>query len=211
MNQYIIYGVGFLAQLLFSGRLIIQWIASERAKKVLSPTIFWKLSMIASFMLCLYGWLRHDFAIIVGQLISYYIYIWNLRSKGAWYKFNTIFRILFLYIPPVAIAFLLMDWRDTTAHLFEQKHIPLWLILFGTLGQFTFTLRFIYQWLYSRRLGESILPKTFWIISLSGSLLIIAYALIRRDPVLILGQSTGVIVYVRNLMIGWKATKNAVQ
>ncbi|MEG1648552.1 MAG: lipid-A-disaccharide synthase N-terminal domain-containing protein [Rikenellaceae bacterium] len=211
MNQYLIYGVGFLAQLLFSGRLIIQWIASERAKKVLSPTIFWKLSMIASFMLCLYGWLRHDFAIIVGQLISYYIYIWNLRSKGAWDKFNTIFRILFLYIPPVAVAFLLMDWRDTIAHLFEQKHIPLWLILFGTLGQFTFTLRFIYQWLYSRRLGESILPKTFWIISLSGSLLIIAYALIRRDPVLILGQSTGVIVYVRNLMIGWKATKNAVQ
>ena len=86
MSQYLIYVIGFLAQLLFSARLLVQWIASERARKVLSPTLFWQLSMVASFMLCIYGWLRNDFAILFGQLIAYYIYIWNLNAKGAWAK-----------------------------------------------------------------------------------------------------------------------------
>lgn len=84
MNPYLVFLIGIAAQILFSGRLLVQWIASERAKKVLSPTLFWQMSMAASFMLCVYGWLRNDFAIIAGQLISYYIYIWNLRAKKAW-------------------------------------------------------------------------------------------------------------------------------
>lgn len=207
MSHYLIYCVGFLAQILFSGRLIVQWIASERAKKVLSPVIFWQLSMLASFMLCLYGWLRNDFAIIAGQLISYYIYIWNLRSKGAWDRFNIVLRSLFLYIPVAALVWFVFDWKDTVAHLFTQENIPGWLIVFGTFGQFVFTLRFIYQWWYSRRVGESQLPINFWIISMAGSLMIIIYAVIRRDPVLILGQSTGVLVYARNIMIACKTAK----
>ena len=73
-----IYIIGFLAQLLFSARLLLQWIMSERAKKVVSPSIFWKLSLIGAWLLFIYGWLRDDFAIILGQLISYYIYILSL-------------------------------------------------------------------------------------------------------------------------------------
>lgn len=49
MSQYFIIAIGLLAQLLFSARLLVQWIASERAHKVLSPTLFWQLSMAASF------------------------------------------------------------------------------------------------------------------------------------------------------------------
>lgn len=93
MSQYFIFVVGLFAQLLFSARLLIQWIASERALTMLSPTLFWQLSMVASFLLCLYGWLRNDFTIIIGQLISYYIYIWNLKSKGSWEKLFKVARI----------------------------------------------------------------------------------------------------------------------
>lgn len=82
-----IYIIGFLAQLLFSARLLLQWIMSERAKKVVSPSIFWKLSLIGAWLLFIYGWLRDDFAIILGQLISYYIYIWNLDKKRAGGKY----------------------------------------------------------------------------------------------------------------------------
>ena len=197
MNPYLVFLIGIAAQILFSGRLLVQWIASERAKKVLSPTLFWQMSMAASFMLCVYGWLRNDFAIIAGQLISYYIYIWNLRAKKAW---DT--------MPAVAVCWFAIDWRETAEHLFQQENIPGWLIVFGTVGQFTFTLRFIYQWRYSARAGESLLPTTFWLISLLGSGMIIAYAIIRRDPVLILGQSTGFVVYLRNIMISRKAARS---
>lgn len=207
MNPYLVFLIGIAAQILFSGRLLVQWIASERAKKVLSPTLFWQMSMAASFMLCVYGWLRNDFAIIAGQLISYYIYIWNLRAKKAWDTMPAVLRAVVSYLPVVAVCWFAIDWRETAEHLFRQEDIPGWLIVFGTVGQFTFTLRFIYQWRYSARAGESLLPTTFWLISLLGSGMIIAYAIIRRDPVLILGQSTGFVVYLRNIMISRRAAR----
>ena len=77
-----IYALGFLAQICFSARLLIQWIISEKEKQVVSPTLFWLLSLLGSYLLFFYGWLRNDFAIILGQLISYYIYIWNLNMKN---------------------------------------------------------------------------------------------------------------------------------
>ena len=83
MPPLVVTLIGFLAQGLFSARMLVQWILSERARRVLSPTLFWVLSVIASILLCLYGWLRSDFAIILGQIFSYYIYLWNLRIKGA--------------------------------------------------------------------------------------------------------------------------------
>ena len=75
------------------------------------------------------------------------------------------------------------------------------MVIYGSAGQIIFTFRFIYQWLYSRRRGESELPGGFWIISLTGSLIIVSYAIFRHDPVLILGQGVGLIAYTRNLML----------
>ncbi len=79
MERLAIEAVGLLAQGLFSGRMIVQWVMSERAHKVVSPVIFWQMSMAASFLLCVYGWLGSDFVIILGQAVAYYIYIWNLH------------------------------------------------------------------------------------------------------------------------------------
>ena len=81
MSNWVIYTVGFFAQLLFSGRLILQWILSEKSKKVLTPSLFWKLSLIASFLLFVYGYLRDDFAIMLGQALTYFIYIIFCQEK----------------------------------------------------------------------------------------------------------------------------------
>ena len=72
-GSYLIYIVGFLAQAFFSARIICQWILSERAKQVVSPSIFWILSIAGSYLLCLYGWMSNEFAIILGKFISYYM------------------------------------------------------------------------------------------------------------------------------------------
>ena len=82
MSSIYVYAIGFVAQLFFSARILIQWIMSERARHVLSPTLFWVFSLLGSYLLCLYGWLRTDFSIVLGQFVSYYIYMWNLRAKG---------------------------------------------------------------------------------------------------------------------------------
>ncbi len=79
----------------------------------------------------------------------------------------------------------------------------------ASFGQILFTFRFIYQIIYSAKRNESILPLGFWIISLTGSSLIIIYALIRLDPILILGQSAGFIAYIRNIIIYTKQGKNS--
>ena len=86
MSNWIIYSVGFFAQLLFSGRLVLQWILSEKSKKVLTPSLFWWLSLLASFLLFVYGYLREDFAIMLGQALTYFIYIRNLQLQGQWQK-----------------------------------------------------------------------------------------------------------------------------
>ena len=200
-----IYVIGFLAQVFFSARILLQWILSERAKKVISPTIFWQLSIVGSYLLFVYGWLRDDFAIILGQIISYYIYIWNLDKKHQWKKLPFIIRTLLLLTPVAAILYMLKDESAFVDQFFRNEKIPLWLLIYGSMGQIIFTLRFVYQWIYSKRKDESLLPIGFWVISLLGSLIIVSYAIYRRDPVLILGQSTGLIAYSRNIYLSRRA------
>jgi len=196
-----IYVIGLLAQIFFGARTIFQWILSERAKKVLSPSIYWILSILGSYLFFIYGWLREDFAIILGQVISYYIYIWNLNIKGVWKKTPLIIQLLLILTPVIALFFAVENANQFISTFLQNDKVPMWLLIFGSLGQILFTFRFIYQIIYSARRNESILPLGFWIISLTGSTLIIAYAIIRMDPILILGQSAGFIAYIRNIVI----------
>lgn len=73
-----------------------------------------------------------------------------------------------------------------------------WLIL-GFFAQALFASRFIVQWIASERAGESIVPEVFWLISLAGSTLLLLYAIHKLDPVFILGQASGLLIYFRNM------------
>ena len=76
----------------------------------------------------------------------------------------------------------------------------IWLVI-GFLGQGLFFGRWLVQWIVSERKSESRMPIAFWYLSLVGGLITLAYAVYRRDPVFIAGQSIGALVYVRNLML----------
>jgi lipid-A-disaccharide synthase-like uncharacterized protein len=76
----------------------------------------------------------------------------------------------------------------------------LWLIV-GFAGQFVFAARFIVQWVVSEREKRSHVPVQFWYLSLVGGAITTVYAIHRRDPVFIVGQASGLVVYVRNLML----------
>jgi len=76
--------------------------------------------------------------------------------------------------------------------------LDFWLAL-GFFAQALFSARFIVQWIASEREGRSVVPLLFWYLSLSGSSLLLIYAIHRRDPVFILGQGAGVAIYLRNL------------
>lgn len=205
--HWIVYTIGFAAQFFFAGRTIFQWLDSERKQKVTSPSAYWGLSVIAAYLMFIYGVLRDDFSIILGQFITYYIYLWNLDAKGVWKKLGKAVQAVLLLTPVVALVILFRDAGTFVQNMFRNENIPLWLVIFGSAGQVIFTLRFVYQWFYSHKRHESLLPAGFWIISLIGSGVIVAYGIFRKDPVLILGQSFGFVAYVRNLMIGLKKRK----
>lgn len=73
--------------------------------------------------------------------------------------------------------------------------------LLGLVGQTCFFSRFLVQWIVSEKKGRSVVPTVFWYLSIGGGLLMLVYAVWRRDPVFTLGQSVGILVYTRNLML----------
>jgi lipid-A-disaccharide synthase-like uncharacterized protein len=91
----------------------------------------------------------------------------------------------------------------TTSDIMTITSEKLW-IAFGLAGQIIFGMRFVIQWIASERRKESYIPMFFWYLSLAGASILLTYAIHRRDPVFILGQTTGFIVYVRNIMLIYK-------
>jgi lipid-A-disaccharide synthase-like uncharacterized protein len=78
-----------------------------------------------------------------------------------------------------------------------------WLTI-GFLAQLMFSMRFIVQWIASERARRSIVPETFWYFSVAGGAMLFAYAVYRLDPVFMLGQGTGLLIYARNIHLIWQ-------
>ena len=76
-----------------------------------------------------------------------------------------------------------------------------WLLTIGFIGQSLFFMRFFWQWIVSEKEKRSVIPINFWYFSLFGSIFLLIYAILRRDVVFIIGQSTGFIIYFRNIFL----------
>ena len=88
------------------------------------------------------------------------------------------------------------------------KSLDGWVVI-GLVGQVLFILRFGVQWIASERAGRSIIPVSFWYLSIGGAILLSIYAIYRRDPVFILGQGPNVLIYTRNLVLIQKEKKRS--
>ncbi len=82
----------------------------------------------------------------------------------------------------------------------------IWMII-GFVGQAIFASRFLIQWIVSERASKSIIPNIFWWISILGSMILLSYAIYKEDPVFIVGQSCGFLIYSRNLYLIKKGKK----
>lgn len=80
-------------------------------------------------------------------------------------------------------------------------------VLIGLVGQAMFSMRFLLQWIYSERVGRSVIPELFWYFSLGGGVILLLYAVRQRDPVFIIGQATGLFIYMRNIWLIWREKK----
>ncbi|MBR0829812.1 lipid-A-disaccharide synthase N-terminal domain-containing protein [Bradyrhizobium manausense] len=74
-------------------------------------------------------------------------------------------------------------------------------LAFGLVAQLFFTARFLVQWIASERAGNSVVPMAFWFCSMGGGLMTLVYGVVKREPVIILGQALATIIYIRNIML----------
>jgi lipid-A-disaccharide synthase-like uncharacterized protein len=75
-----------------------------------------------------------------------------------------------------------------------------WLV-FGLAAQLIFAARFLVQWISSERAGKSVIPFAFWFLSVGGGLMTLLYGLVKREPVIIVGQGLATFIYLRNIML----------
>ena len=100
--------------------------------------------------------------------------------------------------------------RDIGDYLYEVfvAKFDLWLV-FGIVAQMLFAMRFVVQWIASEKAGRSVMPMAFWFFSMAGGLLTLIYGLVKREPIIILGQVLSVFIYVRNLQLILKDRRRA--
>jgi lipid-A-disaccharide synthase-like uncharacterized protein len=108
---------------------------------------------------------------------------------------------LIFVFPVIVVVYSFFNSEYDLQKLFQNEAIPLWLLILGIVAQIIFTLRFLYQWIYSEKQKKSSLPLGFWWLSLAGSSLILIYAILRKDPVLLIGHLFGALMYIRNIII----------
>ena len=90
-------------------------------------------------------------------------------------------------------------------YLVNLSSIEIIFLIIGFFGQALFASRFIFQWIYSERVGKSSIPIIFWYLSIFGGLGLLVYAIFRKDPVIIVGQLFGIFIYSRNLFLIYRS------
>ena len=195
-------GLGWLGQALFAWRMIHQWWESEKARRSVLPAAFWWWSLAATLPLLVYQLHRGDAVFLAGVLVSGALYVRNLvLLRGG--------------VPPearkrspagsIALGLVLLggltlfSWTAGRAFVKWDQPLP-WLVI-GFIGQTIWSGRFVLQWWVSERRGESVLPASFFALSIVGAVLLCSYAIFRRDWVMIAAYALNPIPYARNLIL----------
>lgn len=192
---------GFVGQLLFFMRFILQWLYTEKYKKSAVPVSFWYFSIIGSFMLLTYSVLIKDPIFILGQSTGAIIYLRNIsliykergtRSHNFGFKMVIMLVIYFAFVGVAAYFYPEVPRKDKVSYTGV-------IFAIGIVAQSMFFMRFLVQWIYSEKVKKSSFPVLFWYFSMVGSLLLLVYSVLVHDPVFIAGQSVGLLIYFRNL------------
>lgn len=193
--------VGWAGQAVFTWRMLHQWWSSEKARRSVLPADFWRWSLLGTALLLVYQLHRMDGVFLAGVLLNGVIYARNLRlathprppgtrSSAPWIAFVVAALGVLALSLAVVSGEALLDWDQ-----------PLPWLLVGAAGQAAWSSRFVLQWWVSERRGASVLPAAFFVLSIVGSVLLCAYAVHRRDYVMIAAFAPNPIPYVRNLVL----------
>lgn len=185
--------IGWLGNACFFTRFLVQWLASERARRSVAPAAFWLLSSMGAACIALYSLERGEGALAAGALVNGVIAIANLSLRRR-------------RSPAVLVVGLTLAAGVLLAATRSQARADGWdpstaWGLVALVGQGLWSARFVLQWWLAERAGRSYFSRSFWWISLAGNALLLAYAVHLGDPVYIAGFALGPLVQLRNLAL----------
>lgn len=205
-----LYPLGFIPNIAFGLRFLLQWLQSEKKGESTVSPLFWYLSIIGNILFMIHAFIQVQYPICLIQGCNAILSWRNLGLfHGGAEKFSKkgVIALLFAFTGLITSAFVLGGhdhWmRIPTAPWQSSENAPISLLwhLFGSLGFFFFASRFWLQWWMAEKAKKSYLPEAFWWVSLAGSLIIIAYSLKIHDSVNLIAPALGLIPYLRNLML----------
>lgn len=192
VTTWTLFGL-IMGNALFTSRVLVQWILSEKQGRSVTPKSYWWLSLVATAAMIAYGFHQMEVPFILGYAVNLVPYTRNLilsywpnRRVGPW-------GITLCLAAVLGCLVMLATHRADAVR-------DAW-FFFGLAGVLVFNSRFLIQWLQSERLGRSELSLTFWYLSLVGSVMLLTYSLKRADPVFILGFLFNAIPYIRNIVL----------
>jgi len=181
--------LGLFGQACYGARALIQWVHSERAGRVVVPRSFWIVGLAGATCVGAYAVLVRNAVFLFAVLPTFYVYARNLlvrRPAKPW------------ELAPIAIVLLtFVVWASWARALGGS---PLGTAV-GVVGSVIYSGRYVVQWWLSERSGQSLLPRTFWRLSIAGSVLLLAYAVHRHDLVMFIAFVVSPIPYARNLVL----------
>lgn len=206
----LLYPLGFLATLVFSARMILQWLQSEKQKKSVVTPLFWKLSLGGNALLMAHAFVQLQFPLCLIQTFSGVIAWRNLNLMGKRpYALRTTLAIATVALLLITLAFLSQGnvaWMR--APFGASAPSSLWHAI-GLSGMVLFSSRFWIQWWLAEKNQKSFLGRSFWWISLIGASLSVLYFCRLGDPVNILGYGCGLLPYARNLILSKKPLQSS--
>ena len=198
-NDILLYMIGGLGQVLFTARMIIQWIYSEKAKDSIAPPIFWWLSVGGTILIIIYAGLRKDLIFVLAPSANLFFYIRNLFLLSSQNTKNlSVKAIIVIGVVCVLLIFATIIAKIQTSFMSD---VPLLWMFIGITGSVLWMLRFFLQWFISEIKGKSILTRHFWFSSLGGASLLLAYSIFRVDVIFIIGYSFPIPIILRNLIL----------
>lgn len=214
-----LYSFGFLSTFLFAVRFFIQWIASELAKKSIVPRFFWQISLVGNVSLWIHAAIQGQYHVFITQTINATISWRNLnlgQPKAKQYTTRTTVAILCISCLLGTLLFAGLSGLENLSETWLRTPVPPWrdspgpqisllVHFFGAVGIVLFSTRFWFQWWAAESSQTPDLPLSFWWMSFAGGLGSTIYFLSLGDLVNLIGPMGGLLPYVRNLYLIYKA------
>lgn len=185
--------LGLLGNLLFTGRVLVQWLASEKQGKTVVPVLFWWLSLGGALVMIVYGFGQLEIPFVLGYSATLIPYTRNLFIAYRPQRPPRNAGIILVSAVLLGCLSIIVFWSE---HGIKDS----W-FYFGLLGNAVFGSRFFLQWVQSEARRLSVMTLPFWYVSLVGSTLLLIYSFIRNDLAFILGFVFTVIPYTRNIIL----------